>query len=165
MFSEASQEGEKRREKLDIHLYMCRVGGVRTPKPHNNPISYSSLPKDFPSAAAAVASATASRPTLGSWARHSILTPWARSGGWLVPLLLVVPLPGTGPSPSLFLHLLPYQPAVASPTGKGREGGCWLRKRRDRSRRRGMNGPSGLSYLKWLCMILIIIYIEILRPF
>lgn len=27
-----------------------------------------------------------------------------------------------------------------------------------------MNGPSGLSYLNWLCMILILIYIEILRP-
>lgn len=137
-FSEASQEGEKRRQKLDIHLYMCRVGGVRTPKPHNNLIAYSSFPKAFLSAAAnaaAAASAAVSRPTLGSRARHSVLTSWARSGSWLAPLLLLVPLPGTGPSPSLsFLHLLPYQPAMASPTGKGR-GEYWLRKRRDRSTR------------------------------
>lgn len=82
-----------------------------------------------------------------------------------MPLLLLVPLPGTGLSLSLlFLYLLPYQPSVANPTEKGREGGCWLSKRRDRNRRGGVNGPSGLSYLKWLCMILILIYIEILRP-
>lgn len=31
--------------------------------------------------------------------------------------------------------------------------------------KRGISGPSGLSYLKWLCMILILIYIKILRPF
>lgn len=76
-FSKVSQEGEKRRQKLDIHLYMCRVGGVRTPKPHNNLIAYSSFPKAFLSAAAnaaAAASAAASMPTLGSRARHSVLT-------------------------------------------------------------------------------------------
>lgn len=31
--------------------------------------------------------------------------------------------------------------------------------------KRGISGPGGLSYLKWLCMILILIYIKILRPF
>lgn len=49
-FSESSQEGEKTRQKLDIHLHMCRAGGVRTLKPHSNPkIAYPPLPKAFPS--------------------------------------------------------------------------------------------------------------------
>lgn len=48
-FSEASQEGEKRKQKLNIHLYMCRAGGVRTPKPHSNSrIAYPPLLKAFP---------------------------------------------------------------------------------------------------------------------
>lgn len=49
-FSEASQEGEKRKQKLNIHLHMCRAGGVRTPKPHSNPrIASPPLPKAFSS--------------------------------------------------------------------------------------------------------------------
>lgn len=130
VFSEASQEGGKRRQKLDIHLHMCRAGEVRTLKPCSNPkIAYPSLPKAFPFHLLLLMLLLLPPPLLPLQS-----PPWGAGpgiassplglevGSWLVPLLLLVPLPRTRPSSSLsFLHLLPYQPAVPSPTGKGRE--------------------------------------------
>lgn len=131
VFSEASQEGEKRRQKLDIHLHMCRAGEVRTPKPYSSPkIAYPPLPKAFPSHLLLLMLLLLLPPPLLPLQSP----PWGAEPGmesspfglevrsWLVPFLLLVPLPGTGPSSSSsFLHLLPYQPAMSSPTGEGRE--------------------------------------------
>ncbi|XP_054106926.1 uncharacterized protein LOC118150486 [Callithrix jacchus] len=60
---------------------------------------------------------------------------------------------------SSFLHLLPHQPAMtctqAKPLGERDKGG---------DRRWERVGWRELSYLKWLFMILILIYTKILRP-
>lgn len=120
VFSEASREGGKRRQKLDIHLHMCRAREVRTPKPCSNPkIAFPShllllllLPPLLP----------LQSPPWGAGPGIASSPLGLEVGSWLVPLLLLVPLPRIRPSSSLsFLHLLPYQPAVPSPTGKGRE--------------------------------------------
>lgn len=131
VFSEASQEVGKRRQKLDIQLHKCRAGEVRTPKPYSNPkIAYPSLPKAFPShLLLLMLLLLLPLPLLPlqspPWGAGPGIAPspiGLEVGSWLVPLLLLVPLPGTRPSSSLsFLHLLPYQPAMPSPTGKGRE--------------------------------------------
>lgn len=132
VFSKASKEGGKRRQKLDIHLHMCRAGEVRTPKPYSSPnIAYPPLPKAFPSHLLLLMLLLLllpppllplQSPPWGAGPGMESLPLGLEVGSWLVPLLLLVPLPGTGPSSSLsFLHLLPCQPAVSSPTGERRE--------------------------------------------
>lgn len=74
------------------------------------------------------------------------------------PLLPLIPPPGAGPYfPSSSLYLLPHQ--LPSPTRKGgkEEGGTWSMAQGSG----GQWGAGGLSYLKWLCMILILIYTDI----
>lgn len=81
-----------------------------------------------------------------------------------MPLLPWMPPPGTGPSS-------PPPPSPAADTrcpaprgGCGRGGGMAGQVWRHRAEW-GRGGAEGLSYLKWLFMILILIYTKILRPF
>lgn len=52
-----------------------------------------------------------------------------------------------------------------APQGRGEKMTMMAEKEGRQQQKRGISGPGGLSYLKWLCMILILIYIKILRPF
>lgn len=96
--------------------------------------------------------AVTSNPTLGSWARHSVLNPLGLKWGWLVPLLLLVPLPETRPSSSLlFLHLLLYQPAMPNSMGKGREGV-------DSWERGEIETEEGSKFIWWAILFKVVVY-------
>nr|XP_031527210.1 probable inactive serine/threonine-protein kinase slob2 isoform X1 [Vicugna pacos]XP_031527211.1 probable inactive serine/threonine-protein kinase slob2 isoform X2 [Vicugna pacos]XP_031527212.1 probable inactive serine/threonine-protein kinase slob2 isoform X3 [Vicugna pacos] len=163
---------EKREDKsLTTYAWVGSGGSQGPPSPTTTPFAY--LLHPLPSAAAnaaAAAAAAASKLTLGSQAGHPPppSTPTAQSRGQPVPktpLLPWMPPPGTGPSS-------PPPPSPAADTscpaprgGWGRRGGMAGQVWRHRAADWGRGGAEGLSYLKWLFMILILIYTKILRPF
>ena len=140
--------------------------GPRSPRTTRT-FAYPPLP--LPSSAANAAAAAALRP------------PWGARLGTCRPPNAPQPRVGAGQCPeSLFCHGCPHWgwaffrlflsaspvASVAQSRGKG-GGGLWGagEGRWESLETQGSGGAEGLSYLKWLCMILILIYTKLLRRF
>lgn len=115
----------------------------------------------LPNRLSPLTSTAASRPALRSRAGHPLPAP---PSGWEWGLARVQEAPSATDARTRDRAFFPLL-LSASPGSSAAQPAPWGRGIKLVKSRREQWGAGGLSYLKWLCMILILIYTKILRPF
>lgn len=158
LLEQASQEEEREDKSLMPNFVCVGTGESGPPKSHNNPNVCLSAPSSLPLPLLLL------MPLLlkGSCLEWGLVDAQKVSSATDAPIrdwAFFPPFLSVSPASSACHDL---QPSPA-PWGRG-ESGERLRKLGDREQRRVVGGLGGLPYLKWLFMILILIYAKILRP-